>query len=279
MSTAVKRLVFSDLDGSLLDHYSYSYAAAKPQIEALEQAGIPLILVSSKTRAEILTLRKELANRHPFIVENGAAVFIPTHYFTQQPANTTEREGYWVWELAPPRSQWLAILEDLANEFSGCFDSFDRAGVAGIMSMTGLSEQQAVAANQREYSEPVRWLASPEQEAQFVQRLQEAGATVARGGRFISVSGRCDKGSALTRLRGHYPLAAGQTVIDDLAIGDSANDTPMLEVAGTALVVRSPVHDYPSLTRSQRVIYSDSCGPAGWSEGVSRWLQSNSNIT
>ena len=73
----VTRLVFSDLDGSLLDHYSYSYEAALPQMEALERAGIPLILVSSKTRAEILILREELANRHPFIVENGAAVFIP----------------------------------------------------------------------------------------------------------------------------------------------------------------------------------------------------------
>ncbi|MEP1472026.1 MAG: HAD-IIB family hydrolase [Halieaceae bacterium] len=279
MSPTVTRLVFSDLDGSLLDHYSYSYEAAKPQIEALERAGIPLILVSSKTRAEILTLRTELANRHPFIVENGAAVFVPTDYFAEQPANTAERDGYWVREFAPPRSQWLAILADLRQEFLGCFDNFDNAGVAGIMSMTGLSEQQAVAANQREYSEPVRWLADPEQEAQFVLRLQAAGATAARGGRFISVSGLCDKGRALAWLRGHYPLAEGQMAIDDLAIGDSVNDAPMLEQAGTAVVVRSPVHDYPTLTRSQRVIYTDSCGPAGWDEGVSRWLQSNNNFT
>lgn len=271
------RLVFSDLDGSLLDHYSYSYAAALPQMEALERAGIPLILVSSKTRAEILSLRDELANRHPFIVENGAAVFIPQQYFEEQPADTVDRDGYWVYEMAPPRTQWLTVLKELEGEFPGCFDSFHRAGVAGIMAMTGLSQEQATAANQREYSEPVRWLADPEREALFVQRLQDAGATVARGGRFLAVAGLSDKGRALVWLRNCYQRAAGGAIVDDIAIGDSANDCPMLEAAGTALLIRSPVHDFPALDKREQVSHSSSCGPAGWAEGVARWLQSNSN--
>lgn len=275
MNTPVTRLVFSDLDGSLLDHYSYSYEAALPQMEALERAGIPLILVSSKTRAEILILRDELANRHPFIVENGAAVFIPQQYFENQPAGTVARDGYWVCEMAPPRGQWLALLKDLESEFPGCFDSFHRAGVAGIMAMTGLSELQAIAANQREYSEPVRWLAEPEREAQFLKRLREAGATVAKGGRFLAVAGLSDKGQALVWLRNCYQRAAGGGIVDDIAIGDSANDCPMLEAAGTALLVRSPVHDFPSLNKRDRVSRSSSCGPAGWAQGVARWLQSN----
>ena len=273
----VTRLVFSDLDGSLLDHFSYSYEAALPQLEALERAGIPLILVSSKTRAEILALRDELANRHPFIVENGAAVFIPQHYFDDPPADTVARDGYWVYEMAPPRAQWLALLKGLESEFPGCFDSFHRAGVAGIMAMTGLSEVQAMAANQREYSEPVRWLADPEGEAQFVERLREAGAIVAKGGRFLAVAGQSDKGQALAWLRNCYQLAAGGGIVDDIALGDSANDCPMLEAAGTAVLIRSPVHDFPALDKRERVIRTSSCGPAGWSESVAQWLQSNSN--
>ena len=70
-------LVFSDLDGSLLDHYTYSFLEALPTVNLLEQLNIPLVLASSKTRAEIIELRSALGNRHPFIVENGAAVFIP----------------------------------------------------------------------------------------------------------------------------------------------------------------------------------------------------------
>ena len=78
-------LVFSDLDGSLLDHHDYSFGAALPAIEALRQRGVPLILCSSKTRAEIEPLRARLDNRDPFIVENGAAVFIPCGSLEQIP--------------------------------------------------------------------------------------------------------------------------------------------------------------------------------------------------
>jgi predicted mannosyl-3-phosphoglycerate phosphatase (HAD superfamily) len=105
MKAAPMLLVFSDMDGSLLDHHSYSFAAALPMITALEQLDIPLILASSKTRAEILDLRTALGNRHPFIVENGAAIVIPKQAFPVQPVDTKEQGEYWVYEMAPPRSQ------------------------------------------------------------------------------------------------------------------------------------------------------------------------------
>ena len=50
-------LVFTDLDGSLLDHHNYSYSDALPQLRQLERRGIPVIPASSKTRVEIERLR------------------------------------------------------------------------------------------------------------------------------------------------------------------------------------------------------------------------------
>ena len=46
----------------------------------------------------------------------------------------------------------------------------------------------------------------------------------------------------------------------------------MLEAAQTALVIRSPVHDFPEVNRTGGVIYSTATGSAGWAEGVTRWL-------
>ena len=266
-------LVFSDLDGSLLDHHSYSFAAALPMVDALEQLNVPLILASSKTRAEILALRSALENTHPFIVENGAAIFIPRDTFSAQPADTSAQGDYWVHEMAPPRSQWLTVLAELAAEFPQEFDSFYSAGIAGIMQMTGLTADEAQAANDRCYSEPVRWLGTAQRENLFTQRLQDADATVFKGGRFLSVSGSCDKGKALRWLRSRYQESAGGSA-QDLAIGDSENDRPMLEAAGSALLIRSPVHDFPVLSKVDAVIHSEQYGPAGWAEGVSQWLQS-----
>jgi mannosyl-3-phosphoglycerate phosphatase family protein len=265
-------LVFTDLDGSLLDHHSYSYQDALPQLHVLDRAGIPVIPASSKTRSEIARLRQALGNTHPFIVENGAAIWIPRDYFAQQPAQTRERDGYWVREMVAPRQHWLDLLKTVYADFAGEFDYFQRAGAAGIARMTGLSEEAAGEANQRDYSEPVHWLGSSERREEFLSRLRAAGAHPLQGGRFISVSGDCDKGAALAWLRGVYQGAFPDRTCHDIAIGDSRNDCAMLEAAETALLVRSTVHEFPALQRQQGVLRSQALGPAGWAEGVARWL-------
>jgi mannosyl-3-phosphoglycerate phosphatase len=68
-------LVFSDLDGTLLDHDTYSFETARPALAELKERGIPLVLATSKTRAETESVRSALGNRHPFVVENGGAVY------------------------------------------------------------------------------------------------------------------------------------------------------------------------------------------------------------
>jgi len=234
---------------------------------------VPLIFASSKTRPEIEHLRKELGNTDPFIVENGAAAFIPAGYFPAQPPDTVARDGYWLREWSPPRQRWLDILSQLEAEFGAEFDCFDSAGPKGISRMTGLPPEAARRAGAREYSEPVQWLGSPERENALIARLQAAGAEVLRGGRFLSVSGAVDKGQALAWLREVFRQQRPGVEVFDLAAGDSGNDVAMLEAAGTALLVRSPVHDFPVLARKQGVMYSTDYGPAGWAEGVARWLQ------
>lgn len=278
MTESAQRLVFTDLDGTLLDHDSYSYAAAMPCLRTLERLGIPLIPATSKTRAEIEQLRAELGNAHPFVVENGAAVFIPAGYFPAQPAETTQRGDYWVRELAPGRPRWLALLDEVQAEFAGEFAHFFQLGTTGIMRATGLTESRARLANQREYSEPVQWLGRESRKRAFVAELQRRGATVLQGGRFLSVSGDTDKGRALRWLRQCYAdVCAGG--VDDLAAGDSDNDCAMLEVAATALVVRSPARPLPKLARQVGVLHSKACGPAGWAEGVRAWLQGEAKVS
>lgn len=240
----------------------------------LESLGIPVIPTTSKTRSEIETLRGELASPHPFIVENGAAIFIPEGYFAQPPAGAVSREGYWVKEFSAPREHWLNILDKHSPDFAGEFGSFFRAGPEGIADMTGLSVEAAQRANAREYSEPLQWRGSASRKAEFVAALREAGANPLQGGRFLTLAGNCDKGRALIWLRRAFRDAQKNGEVSDLAIGDSANDIAMLEAAHSALVVRSPVHDYPDLKRKNNLIYSTEFGPAGWAQGVGQWLES-----
>jgi len=59
-------IVFTDLDGTLLDHHDYSYAAALPALQLLAQSNTPLIFNTSKTASEVEQLRTEMDNRLPF---------------------------------------------------------------------------------------------------------------------------------------------------------------------------------------------------------------------
>ena len=263
-------LIFTDLDGTLLDHHTYSHEAVDSLLAELESKAVPVMPVTSKTRAEIEHLRDELGNSHPFVVENGAAVYIPTGYFEKRPAGCIEQDGYWVKAFSEPRSHWQLLLENLKSDFEGQFVSFQEAGVAGIVDMTGLSEASASLANQRDFSEPVRWLGDEATREQFVAAAFDRGANVLIGGRFVHLTGECDKGLALEWLSEQFELQVEDTEVRSIALGDSHNDVAMLEAADVAVVIRSPIQTPPTLERDSGVVVSQKEGPEGWAEEIEK---------
>lgn len=285
------RLIFTDLDGSLLDHHSYSFAPAVPLLAELEAMDVPVIPITSKTFAEVINLRDELDNRHPFIVENGAAIYIPSRYFETQPEHALLENGFWVLRNVPRRAKWQQLLAERVADFKGEFETFESvyaaSGAAGVAAITGLDLNAAELANQREHSEPVHWTGSPQRKQTFIYRLKEAGATVLQGGRFLNIGGDVDKGRAMLQLRDLYVAEAnlpgtghqksGNSHCETLAIGDSNNDVAMLELASSALVIRADERSPPTLERTENSYTSQQIGPRGWVEGVNLWLKKTNN--
>jgi mannosyl-3-phosphoglycerate phosphatase family protein len=271
------KLIFTDLDGSLLDHHSYSFKPAVEMLEKLESNGIPVIPITSKTMAELLPLRQQLNNYHPFIVENGAAIYIPQGYFLKQPQNAKSVDNFWVIENAASRKTWLELLHNNSDEFVGEYQTFDsifqQDGIEGIAELTGLSSEMAKLANQRNFSEPVHWTGTAVRKKLFINKVQSLGATVLQGGRFLNIGGDTDKGRALLQLEKLYLQQAQQSSCETLAIGDSGNDISMLEKASSALVIKSNNHPPPKLNRRENIAISKQTGPSGWADGVADWLK------
>jgi mannosyl-3-phosphoglycerate phosphatase family protein len=267
-------LVFTDLDGSLLDHHDYSHAAADVMLAELERMNTPVIPATSKTAAEMLEIRKQLDNHHPFIIENGAAVYIPEKYFATWPADTVTIDGYKVKAFSEPRQHWQSLLESLNEEYEACYTTFQQAGVEGIMQLTGLKPEAAERASRRSYGEPLHWQGTAEKKQTFINRLQALGASVLQGGRFMHVSGQCDKGTALQWLVRQYQANEPDATFTTVAVGDSQNDVAMLEAADIALIIRSPVNAMPVIDRQQHCFHSTAYGPKGWAEGMKIVLDS-----
>lgn len=269
-------LIFTDLDGTLLDHFDYSFQAAVETINHLKAKQVPIIPNTSKTFAEMLHIRQLVDLHSPFIIENGAAIYIPIGYFATQPEGTITRDGYWVKEFCPSREHWLELLASVDAKYQNLFQGFTQLTLDELCHLTGLPEENALFAMDRKYTEPLLWHGDNQTKNEFIAHMESMGAHMLQGGRFLHVGGHSDKGLALTWLTNIYAKEI-QTAIQTIALGDSHNDNEMLEVADVAIQIKSPIHPFPLLNKSQLCFRSTECGPKGWAECLNNYLLLSSN--
>ena len=72
-----KLIVFTDLDGTLLNHDDYDYRDALPAIRRLQSMSVPVIFTSSKTLDELQQLADEIDIHDPVIHETGCGISWP----------------------------------------------------------------------------------------------------------------------------------------------------------------------------------------------------------
>ena len=237
----------------------------------------------------MLELRAKLNNKHPFITENGAAIYIPENYFSLQPQDTHKIEvngqRFWLHINGKPRSHWQAVLSSQKTYYGDQYQSFAELGDEGVQSATGLSPTDAALANTREASEPILWHGSPKQKQQFIQSLIAADAQVLQGGRFLHLLDKqSSKGRAMQWLVELYARQY-QTPVKTIAAGDSENDLSMLEYADIAAVIRredGSILDIPARTSHSKPHYtrhyqSELPGPEGWAQILQMLIEKHLN--
>ena len=249
-------IVFTDLDGTLLDHGDYSHAAAGPALDALRLRGVPLILASSKTAAEIAPLRAELGFGHcPAIVENGAGILPP--------------DGAAVSRIESDYNRLRGVVDRAPEPLRRKFRGFADLGANGIAETTGLTPQAAALAADRRFSEPGLWSGDDADRARFVDWLAGHGVAARFGGRFLTLSfGGTKAGRMDAIIVGLFGSRATPFVV---ALGDAPNDIEMLERADRGFVVANPHgKPVPHLPGEDdgRVTRTTKVGPAGWNEAV-----------
>ena len=263
-------LIFSDLDGSLLDATTYSYEDASEALTALTQRGATLILVSSKTREEMEPLRRCLGNQHPFIVENGGAIYIPHGTFSFSLEGALDREAYQVLELGTSYATLRAALKEIRQEMGWRLRGFGDLSLAEVVQLTGMSAQDAQLAMQREYDEPFVMDGAVVAWQDLLAAANKRSLCCTRGGRFYHLMGANDKGIASRRLIDWYRRLGhqdGQTLVT-VGLGDSLNDLPMLNVVYYPILVQKPDGSYDPEVHLPRLIRANGVGPAGWNRSL-----------
>ena len=256
-------IIFSDLDGTLLNQSDYSYTSAIPALEKIKKLKIPLILNSSKTLHEIVDIRKELGIHHPFVVENGAAIFVPQDYFPENKQPLTKHL------LGPDRKELLATIHRLRKNNDYQFQGFADFTVPQLSKETGLSFKQAKKSKNRIGSEPIKWYGSQQSLTHFQKVLEQENLRLVKGGRFWHIMGQTDKYEAMKWLSNQYKKHYHKEILI-IALGDSENDRIMLENADFAAAIKHPDGSHLNLSPTKTVLFkTKNAASAGWNEAIS----------
>jgi mannosyl-3-phosphoglycerate phosphatase len=256
--------IFTDLDGTLLDRDTYGWEAARPALDRLRRQGVPWVLVTSKTRAEVEFLRRRLENEHPFIVENGGAAFVPLGYFPFDVSGAKRRSSYEVIEWGTPYQRLVADLQR-ASQSSQCrVRGFHEMTPEDVARLCDLPLRQAVLAKEREYDEPFVVL-DPDRAGALAAAIEDLGRRSTRGGRFWHILGASDKALAVEAISALF--ARWNPPVRSIGLGDGLNDASFLNVVDAPVIIRS-AQAAELKRRVPRGVVTERPGPEGWNEAV-----------
>lgn len=268
-------VVFSDIDGTLIDIFTRNYGESKDLVKKLKEYSIPVILCSSKTRAEQDQIRRDLGlEDEPFIIENGGAVMIPEGYFDSRDNDEKLRyyhesmrsgDGYRIIELGRSSREIRITLHDIRRKTGTSFKGVSDVSIDELANIVGMTHEEAERMSKRKYGETILMI-DKTQKAQFEQELTQQGLQVIYGGRYFDVTAGNDKGKAVRILMDLYRKKLG----DDtrfIGIGDSLNDIPMLRLTDIAILVQK--HDgtwaeVDGIDDFSDVVKVEGIGPVGW---------------
>ncbi|TWT55064.1 putative mannosyl-3-phosphoglycerate phosphatase [Rubripirellula amarantea] len=267
-------IIFTDLDGCLLNKHDYDWSAAAATLSRLRELSVPVIMNSSKTVPEMTQLATELnLNEQTFISENGSV--IRWGIDSGESSGTSEVIGV-------PRDQILTVLRQLKPNFS--FRSFVDLGLDGVIAETQLPRDQASMALQRQGTEPLLWDDTEERRLDFEAAIQDHHLTLTRGGRFWHVAGHASKGKAMQRVAQQWAVqnipaldiassGDGQNNAQTVtaAIGDSPIDQSMLDVADVPIGIPTKAGLGVNIDLNRGIVATKQ-GAEGWSQAVSELL-------
>ncbi|ELN2578305.1 TPA: mannosyl-3-phosphoglycerate phosphatase-related protein [Enterobacter kobei] len=257
-------LVFSDLDGSLLDIHTYEWQPAMPWLDKLQDYQVPVILCSSKSAAEMLDIQQDLGLEGlPFIAENGAVIQPDVRWERGQRQIT----GMTHREIHP-------LIEQIRQQAGFKFVTFDDVNERVISEWTGLTRYRAALARKHDASVTLIWRDTDDAMVRFEEALAQRGLKCLQGARFWHIlDARCGKDVAVKWLIAQY-REQEDCVPTTLGLGDGPNDAPLLDSVDFAVVIKSINRQGITLQNDspERAYHTQLSGPLGWREGMDHFF-------
>lgn len=238
----MKRLVFLDVDGTLIDHTQQVPPSAREAVGAALREGHTLVLCTGRSLPEVYPHLWDLGF-HGIVSANGAYVRMGSDVLADVRLCTADvREvsqvigrlgGHYLWQtpdLLYPSEDFAKAFTEMAGSYGGewgAYLDFIRPRLR-----EGLPES----ASKCTFTLPTatgRTLEDVENSLSERYSVIAGSVSAETGVSGELVAAGVSKGAGVVRVAEHL----GVDIADTVAIGDSANDIAMLEVAGLAIAM------------------------------------------
>ncbi len=250
-----------------------SSAPASPASEALieiERRRIPLVLSTRGTRAQLEPFRRKIGHAHPFIVEGGGGLFIPDGYFALRLEGAKRMGRYFCVPFGRSSLEAGEAAQDIARQARAEVVRYAEMNVREISRNTGMTERDAQASREREFSERFFFAGNADiAAASFARIAGEHNWQIRRSEPFWEISSGNDEGKALRYLMRLYREALHSRV-RSVGVGASFEDLALLAASDQAFVLplSSDRFDDNLVVKLPNASRMDAPGAAGWNQTV-----------
>jgi mannosyl-3-phosphoglycerate phosphatase len=272
---APRHLIFTALEGALVDPRTDSFAGAEEALSELERRKIAFVLLTTRTREEIEPIRRKIGHNHPFVTENGGGIFFPDGYFSLRIPGAVRTARYLSVAQGRPYAEVCEALDEIAEESAVGVAGFHHMSLREVADNTGLRPRSAELARAREFDEPFYFTSADEKAiARFVEAARERGFDTRRGSTFWHLSAKCDVARAVRTLTQLFREAT-HIKLRLVGIGGGQVDLPWLRAVDHAILLpdsgepaEHPSQPLENPGRTRTIVMGDAPGAVGWNQAI-----------
>ncbi len=258
-----KILIFTDLDGSLLDKETFKFDVIKDYLKELISSGILIIPNSSKTESELLDFNKQYNFDFSFISENGSSIYGLNKIDQSLPQRVVISRS--IDEIQKIYDANISL--DLKNKITPILE----LEIDEQQKIFGLPLNKLSLATKRMHSIPIQFRGTETEKNNFIKNIGEIGLTAQSGGRIINICDNTNKSKAMSKAVKLIRKKLGNECIT-IGVGDNENDIEMLKQTDYPCLVKNENFD-SSLINIDNLIKSSEPSPLGWADVIKTAIQ------
>ncbi len=274
---SASRIIYSDVDGTLLSDTGRAPSNWKAIRESL--AGTMIVLTSSRTVEELLTVQRFLGLSGPVIAENGAILVLSDEWIDRFPGGSLAQiDGQTVRlvHLGTPAAELREVVEAAAREHQVEFETEREVFTRDLHHPSESHRTIARQALARTHSLLLRVKTEGEERERFLSSLASSRLTITNSGRWHVVQACSNKGVGVRAFTNLAATVLPQP-IEIVGVGDRENDVTLLTAASRRFVMRLPNGEVdPLLAVTAHATIVDTPGVDGWTE-IAADLQTTSD--